>query len=143
MQHWVEMGYIVPLKFQIIQSTTTIYHFFPITIFFTNVNKKSLKNDFLTLPALCISESCIKIKIILNFYFHTFLWCLKMFYEAFIKPFVAPKRSVKIKIWVNFFSSSGIGTERVKIILMKPNKKANQSQISRDVNHGEDCSYWP
>ena len=35
----------------------------------------------LTLPALCISESCIKIQINLNFYFHTSLWCLKRFYE--------------------------------------------------------------
>ena len=41
-------------------------------------------------------------KINLNFYFHTSLWCLKRFYEgllkAFIKPFEAPQRSVKIKI---------------------------------------------
>ena len=29
-----------------------------------------------------ISESCIKIKINLNFYFHTSLWCLKKFYEG-------------------------------------------------------------
>ena len=38
-------------------------------------------------------------KINLNFYFHTSLWCLKRFYEdlkAFIKPFEAPQRSVKI-----------------------------------------------
>ena len=45
----------------------------------------------LTLPAPCNSESCIEIKIMLNFYFHTSLWCLKM-------PFEAPQRSVKIKI---------------------------------------------
>ena len=37
----------------------------------------------LTLPTRCISESYIKIKNNLNFYFHTFLWCLKMFYEGF------------------------------------------------------------
>ena len=36
----------------------------------------------LTLPVLCISESCIEIKIKLNFYFHTSLWCLKRFYEG-------------------------------------------------------------
>ena len=35
----------------------------------------------LTLPVLCNSESCIEIKINLNFYFHT-LWCLKSFYEG-------------------------------------------------------------
>ena len=36
----------------------------------------------LTLPAPCISESCTEIKIKLNFYFHTSLWCLKRFYEG-------------------------------------------------------------
>ena len=40
----------------------------------------------------------------LNFYFYASLWCLKRFYEgpeglrAFMKPFVTPQRSVKIKI---------------------------------------------
>ena len=33
--------------------------------------------------------------------------------KAFIKHFDAPQRSVKIKIYVNFFSSPGIGTGRV------------------------------
>ena len=63
----------------------------------------------LILPALCISESCIKIKTDLIFYFHTsFCGASKGFmkvFRAFIKPFEAPHRSVKIKIWVNFFSS--------------------------------------
>ena len=36
----------------------------------------------LTLLAPCISESCIKTKTGLNFYFHTSLWCLKRFYEG-------------------------------------------------------------
>ena len=45
----------------------------------------------LTHPAPCISESCIKIKIYLNFYFQTS-------FKAFIKPFDAPQRSAKIKI---------------------------------------------
>ena len=36
----------------------------------------------LTLPVLCILESCIEIKIKLNFYFQTSLWCLKRFYEG-------------------------------------------------------------
>ena len=36
----------------------------------------------LTLLFPCISESCIGIKIKLNFYFHTSLWCLKWFYEG-------------------------------------------------------------
>ena len=37
---------------------------------------------FLTLKDPSISESCIEIKIELNFYFHTSLWCLKRFYEG-------------------------------------------------------------
>ena len=55
----------------------------------------------LTLPVLCISENCIEIKIYLNSYFHTSLWCLKRFVKALkacIKLFEAPQRSVKIKI---------------------------------------------
>ena len=47
----------------------------------------------LTLSIPCISESCIEIKIMLNFYFHPSL-CVK----AFTKPFEAPQRNVKIKI---------------------------------------------
>ena len=34
--------------------------------------------------------------------------------KAFIKPFVAPQRREKIKIQLNFFSLSGIGTGMVK-----------------------------
>ena len=51
------------------------------------------RNTTLTLNVPCISESCIEIKIMLNFYFHPSL-CAK----AFTKPFEAPQRSVKIKI---------------------------------------------
>ena len=36
----------------------------------------------LTLPVPCILKSCNKIKINLNFYFHTSLWSLKRFYEG-------------------------------------------------------------
>ena len=36
----------------------------------------------LSLPVLCISESCIEIKIKVNFYFDTSLWYLKRFYEG-------------------------------------------------------------
>ena len=36
----------------------------------------------LTLNVPCISESCVEIKIKLNFCFHTLLWCLKRFYEG-------------------------------------------------------------
>ena len=34
--------------------------------------------------------------------------------KAFIKPFEAPQRSAKIQTYVNFFSSSRIGTRKVK-----------------------------
>ena len=37
---------------------------------------------WLTLKDQFISENCIEIKIVLNFYFHTSLWCLRRFYEA-------------------------------------------------------------
>ena len=40
------------------------------------------------------------------------LW--KPSFKDFIKPFEAPQRSVEIKILINFFSSSGKGTGRVK-----------------------------
>ena len=41
----------------------------------------------LTLPATSILESYIKIRIDLNFYFHTPLWCLRRFYEGLYKTF--------------------------------------------------------
>ena len=82
-------------------------------------------NFVLTFKDLFISESCIEI-IELNFYFHTALGCLKRYYEgaskgimnafkAFIKLFEAPQRSAKIKIQLNFFTLSGIGTLRANI----------------------------
>ena len=40
-------------------------------------------------------------------------------FKAFIKPFEAPQSSVKIKIDVNFFFLSGIGTLRVKIQMVR------------------------
>ena len=55
----------------------SIYHWNLNSIWAHNLIKLSL----LTLPTLFISESCIKIKINLNVYFHTSLWCLKRFYE--------------------------------------------------------------
>ena len=70
----------------------TIFGVFFITTF---------NESILTLPIPCISKSCIKIKINLNFYFHTSLWCLKRFYEnlkGLHETFEAPQRSVKIKI---------------------------------------------
>ena len=72
--------------------------------------------QILTFPVPCIIESCIEIKIKLNFYFHTSLGASKSFrkaFKAFIKPFEAPQRSEKIKIWIDFLSSFGTGTGRV------------------------------
>ena len=43
---------------------------------------KQMILENVTLPFSCISESCIEIKIKLNFYFHTSLSCLKRFYEG-------------------------------------------------------------
>ena len=56
-------------------------------------------------PSRAFLENCTEIKIKLNFYFHTSLWCWKCFIKAFfikvfkalLKPFEAPQRSVKIK----------------------------------------------
>ena len=39
-------------------------------------------------------------------------------FKAFIRPFEAPQRSTKIKIQLNFFSSSGVGMGRVKDTMM-------------------------
>ena len=49
--------------------------------FIVNMNFNS---KILTLPAPYISENCIKIKINVNFYFKTFLWCSKIpkFYDG-------------------------------------------------------------
>ena len=47
----------------------------------TSICFKSVRT-ILTLKDLFISESCIEIKIELNFYFRTSLWCLKRFYEG-------------------------------------------------------------
>ena len=57
-------------------------------------NSLSLKDPF-------ISESCIEIKIELNFYFHTSLWCLKRFYEG-------------LKGLKGLFTLSGIGPLKLK-----------------------------
>ena len=58
------------------------------------------KNNDLTFPVLCISQSCVEIK--LEFLFsHFFVVPEKVFmkvFMAFIKPFEAPQRSAKIKI---------------------------------------------
>ena len=57
------------------------YQTFAIIIFMI-FNFPLNSNIDLTLKGLFISESCIEIKIDLNFYFQTSLWCLKRFYEG-------------------------------------------------------------
>ena len=67
-----------------------------------------------TFPVLCIYEIYVKIKINLNSYFHTSLWYLK-------RPCEGPKglhktlwdstQKCEVKMYVEFFSSSGIGWE--------------------------------
>ena len=89
----------------------------------------------LTLPAPCILESRSKIKINLNFYFPTSLWCLKRFYEGIKAFFEAPQRSVKIKLWVIFFSSPGIGVGKVKINLL--------CETVRILTQGDDFAITP
>ena len=62
-------------------------------------------------------KAVFEIKIKLNFYFHTSLCASKGFMKAlkaFIKAFEATQRSVKIKIYLNFFTLFWIGTLRVK-----------------------------
>ena len=71
----------------------------------------------LTLKVPCISESCIEIKIKLDFYFHTSFWCIKRFYESTIKPFEAPQRSVKRKF--NLIFSLCPGLRRKGLILIE------------------------
>ena len=43
---------------------------------------KLCKSSLLTIAVPCIFASSIEIKIKLNIYFHTSLWCLKRFYEG-------------------------------------------------------------
>ena len=50
-----------------------------------------------TLNITCISESCIGIKIKLNFYFHTSFWCLKRFYEGLHKTFLGTTKKCENK----------------------------------------------
>ena len=57
--------------------------------------------------------------------------------KAFIKPSAAPQRCMKIKIEVNFFSSSEIGAGRVKIL--------NKPLICKHTGYGtqtKKLKYW-
>ena len=82
--------------------------------------KKTFKRSLVwrRVPVLYISESYIEIKINLNFYFYTSLWCLKRFYEGLKglhKTFWGSTKKCKNKNLSIFFCSSG----NYRIILMK------------------------
>ena len=77
----------------------------------TNLVRK-LPNNF-TLNVPCISESCIEIKIKLNFYFHTSLWCLKKrFYEGL-------KGVWKYKFNLIFSLRSRLGREGLRLRILR------------------------
>ena len=63
-----------------------------------NVVVHLVAGKILTLSAPCISESCIKIKINLKCLYSHFSVVPQKTFKAFIKPFEAPQRSVKIRI---------------------------------------------
>ena len=65
-------------KWKIIQISLTILHTKFLEAFYQHIENTIV----LTLKDPFISESCIQIKIELNPYFHTSLWCLKRFYEG-------------------------------------------------------------
>ena len=79
--------------------------------------KRFWRKFFLTLPVPCISESCIEIKIKLNFYFYTSFWCLKRFCERLKgvhKTFRGTTKKCENKNLIYFFSSSGVRTGNLK-----------------------------
>ena len=97
--------------------------------------------SWLTPPVLCISESCIEIKINLNFYFKLLCDAPKdfMVFNAFIKPFEAPQRSVKNEN-LSFFFLPGIGVLRIKpFSLTLP---CLTYQIHKKINSLRHSSLW-
>ena len=84
--------------------------------------------DVLTFIDPFISESCIKIKIKLNCYFHPSMWCLKRFYEG-LKGFKGLHKTFRstTKKCENenliFSLRPGLGREgltKLRFIMMKP-----------------------
>ena len=79
--------------------------------FFSVYSRRAINNNFTFLhKTMTIQRSCIMIKININFIFTPYYF---QAFKSFIKPFEAPRRSVKIKIKIKFLSSSGIGVGRV------------------------------
>ena len=81
----------------------------------------NIKNNIKPFPPRSFPVQLHKIKINLNFYFYSSLWCLKKFSEGLKglhKPFETPQRSTKIKIKFNFlFSSGGSGQEGLRKVI--------------------------
>ena len=72
-------------------------HFMRMLVTWCCFEKSYQLRIILILPTPYISESCIQIKINLNFYFTLLSGASEGYMKAFIKPFEAPHRSVKIK----------------------------------------------
>ena len=81
-----------------------IFHACEIVVELYNSSKFSL-----IFPAhVSYLESCIKIRINLNLYFLTSLWCLWGAFKAFIKPFEVPqKKCVNKKLTFSLRPESG------------------------------------
>ena len=82
------LGYSNPHFYFAFRSNDTGYEIYDKMLAFTGKEFSRLYFWYMltsiTLPALCISESCIEIKIDLVFYFHTSLWCLRRFCEGLL-----------------------------------------------------------
>ena len=98
---WIVVGSWVVVRTKVCES---IYWFYMVKAFIRNRLTSPPP------PPPVHFKSGIKIKINLNFYFRTSLWC----HKGLHKTFYGTTKSVKTKIEVNFFSLFGIGTGKVK-----------------------------
>ena len=89
----------------------------------------------LTLPAPCILEICRKMKINVNFYFHTSLWYLKRFYEGLQglhKTFWGNTKKCENKCKLIFSLRPGSGWEGLNIknaVCEKSGSNNDQSKL--------------
>ena len=86
-----------------------------------NKNEKQAEKLTRLLVRLSLPAPCIGV----NFYFHTSLWFLQRFYEAFIKPFEAPQRSVKKNIYIFLSVRPGSRWEALSLSGSPMKKKFN------------------
>ena len=83
-----------------------------------NFDSDPKKLEVLTFPAPFISESCVKIKINLNCYFHFSLWCLKRLYEGLSglqKTFWGTTKKCENKNLSFFSPCPGSGREGLRV----------------------------